>query len=66
MYDEDDWLDGYVCTHYVGLMTDLERAGLEALQLEEKAAHAKDERDARSVGAFFYCHLMISAILVNL
>lgn len=46
-YDEDDWLDGYICEHYVDLMTDLERAGLKALLSEGKATHEEDERDAR-------------------
>jgi hypothetical protein len=42
-YDEDDWLDGYVCANYPDLLTDFERAGFEALHIEKKAAlHAQE------------------------
>ena len=42
-YDEDGWLDGYICVNYADLMTDFERAGLKALHTEKKAAlHAQE------------------------
>ena len=52
MYDEDDWLDFYVYRNYYGLMTDFERAGLEALRTEIKAAYAADRGDEKSASNY--------------
>jgi ssDNA-binding Zn-finger/Zn-ribbon topoisomerase 1 len=52
-YDEDNWLDGYVCNNYGELKTDFERAGLEALLAKEKAAYAAKKGDKRSANSYF-------------
>jgi rubrerythrin len=42
-YEEDGWLDSYVCVNYADLMNDFERADLKALHAEKKAAlHAQE------------------------
>lgn len=39
------WLNGYVCVNYPDLLTDVERARLEALLTQRMADYAAQERD---------------------
>lgn len=52
MYNEDGWLDGYVCVNYADLMTDFEQEGLAALQTQAKAAHAAHRGDERAASSY--------------
>ena len=51
-YDEDRWLDGYVCVNYPDLLTDFEKAGLEALLTQRKADYAAQEGDEKAASSY--------------
>jgi hypothetical protein len=51
-YDEDSWLDGYICKNYPDLLTDFERIGLQALQVKEKADYAAQEGDKLGTSSY--------------
>ena len=58
-YDEDDWLDGYVCINYPDLLTEIERAGLEALRIQSKVDYATqrgNEEGANTYAAYLRRH----------
>ena len=67
-YDEDDWLDGYICFNYSSLMTDSEWAGLEALRIQSKVDYATqrgDEEDANTYAAYLRRHTDLNRFAVT-
>ena len=51
-YDEDGWLDGYVCVNYPDLLADFERAGLEAILTQRKADYAAQEGSEKVASSY--------------